>query len=290
MAVNPKQFEEKPWRKPVRYFKEGIYVTLGKLLRSLGFLKGMPNQPVFIVGSPRSGTSIFNKMISECKDVADFSEAIFVWSPQDKDKNCDHVKGEDDVSQEDEERIKGGFGFYQFIRGKRIFVNKCPRSSVRIPFIQKIFPEAKYIHVYRDGRAVVNSIIDIVEREDFRKDIPLGAFCKPHNWKDLMKLERLECHSHQWKEIMIAIQNDSKMIDKDQWLEVKYEDFCINPSDVMSEVFKFINAEPTEQQLLKIKQMPQKNDQKWRKTFSGEEVSIMNNIMADQLTAYDYKI
>lgn len=227
LAVDPKQFEEKKWRKPLRHFKEDLFVFAGRTMRAVGGLKGYPKRPVFILGSPRSGTSIFNKMISECHDVADLSEAIFIWSPSDTDPDCDHVKGAAALREADINRIKGAFGFYQFIRRKEIFVNKCPRSSVRISYIKKIFPDAKFIHVYRDGRAVVNSIIDLVDREDFRKSMPLGGFCKPGNWRDLMEMNELERHSHQWSEIMKEIYAESKKFSDQQWLDVKYEDFAV---------------------------------------------------------------
>lgn len=290
MAVNSKQFEEKQWRKPLRYLKEDVYVALGKGLHSAGFLKGYPNQPVFIIGSPRSGTSIFNKMIAECEDVANFSEAIYIWSPGDKDPECDHVKGASDATDEEARRIKGAFGFYQFSRRKRIFVNKCPRSSVRLPFIEAIFPEAKYIHVYRDGRAVVSSILDLIEREPFRQSIPLGAFCKPADWRELVKMEPLVRHACQWRDIMQTIREDSGAIDKKQWLDVSYEEFCRKPGETMSSVFEFMGARPGKEQIRNIENMPQKNDQKWRQRFSDEEIASMNEIMGQQLRAYNYDL
>jgi len=290
MAVNPKQFEEKQWRKPLRYFKEGIYVFLGKTIRGMGLLREYPKNPFFIVGSPRSGTSIFDKMISECQDVAVFSEAIYIWSPGDKDINTDHVKRVIDVSEEDEGRIKGAFGFYQFLKGSKIFLNKCPRSSVRIPFIRALFPDAKFIHVYRDGRAVVNSIINLIDREDFRKSIPLGGFCKPENWRDLVEMEAVERHSHQWLEIMRELHTVSKEFSDEQWLDVSYEDFCGDPGKVMKDVFRFMNVKPTEILLEKIRRMPLKSKQKWRQNFSEREIESMNRIMEIQLETYGYEL
>ncbi|MFC1666055.1 sulfotransferase [Pseudomonadota bacterium] len=290
MAIDPKKFEAKPWRKPLRKFKECLFIILGKFMRSMGLLRNFPKNPVFIIGCPRSGTSIFNKMISECQDVANLSEAIYIWSPGDTDIYSNHVKSATDVSPEEEKRIKGAFGFYQFLKRKRIFVNKCPRSSVRVPFIRAIFPDAKYIHVYRDGRAVVNSIINIIEREDFRKCIPLGAFCKPKNWRNLAKMPSVEGHSYQWLEIIKEVQTASTGFDDSQWLNVSYEAFCSDPGKVMSGVFQFMNVNPTEKLLMNISQMPLSNNQKWRQKFSNNEIETMNRIMGKQLTAYGYEL
>lgn len=277
-------------RKPVRHLKEDLFVLLGKVLIRVGLLKGYPKNPVFIVGSPRSGTSIFNKMIAECDDVANLSEAIFIWSPSDRNPDCDHVKTAEDATPEEALRIRSGFGFYQFIRRKRVFVNKCPRSSVRLAFIKRLFPEARYIHVYRDGRAVVASIINIIEREKFRQQIPLGAFCKPANWRDYMDMNVVERHSHQWNDIMATIREDSASLDKDKWVDVRYEDFCRNPKDTMKEIFDFIDVTPTQGQLERIADMPQPNDMKWLEQFSSEEIDTMNRVMRPQLAAYGYSL
>lgn len=290
MAVNPRQFEEKPWRKPLRHRKEDIFVLAGRGLMALGLLAGYPQNPVFILGSPRSGTSIFNKMISECPDVADLSEAIHIWSPGDRDPDCDHVKVAGDVAPADERRIKGAFGFYQRMYGKAVFVNKCPRSSVRIGYINAMFPDARYIHVYRDGRAVVNSILDISARERFRQQIPLGGFCKPANWRELAQQEPLECHARQWSGIMQAIRTDSSVVQADRWLDVRYEDFCRAPSEVMQRVFSFIGASPTQALLDRIGDMPLAGDDKWRSVFNEEEKSRMTDIMAPELMAYGYAL
>ncbi|MCU7858718.1 MAG: sulfotransferase [Candidatus Thiodiazotropha sp. (ex Lucinoma kastoroae)] len=290
MAVEPKRFEEKQWRKPVRYLKEGFYVFFGRLMRYMSLYLDYPRNPVFIVGCPRSGTSIFNKMIAECTEVADFSEAIYIWEPRDRDGSRDHVKVAEDVKKEDENRIKGAFGFYQLLRRKRIFVNKCPRSSVRISFIKKIFPQAKFIHVYRDGRAVVNSIISITEREEFRKRIPLGGFCKPSNWRDLLDMVPTERHAHQWLEIMRGLNHAANSSDKDMWLDVSYEEFCANPSEIMKQAFNFIDIQPTEKLLDDIQRMPLSHNEKWRKKFSLEDLELMNEIMKEQLDVYGYQL
>jgi len=42
--------------------------------------------------------------------------------------------------------------------GCQLVVDKSPRNSLRVPFIRRIFPEARYIYIIRDGRDVTLSI------------------------------------------------------------------------------------------------------------------------------------
>lgn len=137
---------------------------------------------------------------------------------------------------------------------------------------------------------MVSSMIDIIAREKFRQSIPFGAFCKPENWRELMKMDKLERHSHQWREIIQVIGEESEKIDDALWLDVCYEDFCGDPGKIMREVFHFIGTEPTAAQLLKIQQMPQENNQKWRTKFSPSETNTMTRIMEQQLIAYNYRL
>jgi len=46
---------------------------------------------------------------------------------------------------------------YLDLRGKQIFAEKTPSNSYCFPQLSEIFPEAKFIHIYRDGRDVVCS-------------------------------------------------------------------------------------------------------------------------------------
>jgi len=68
---------------------------------------------VFILVSPRSGTSIFSAMISANPNIANLSEAIYVWEPKDPQYSNDHIKAASDVTPNEIAGIRGAFGFYQ---------------------------------------------------------------------------------------------------------------------------------------------------------------------------------
>jgi len=47
---------------------------------------------------------------------------------------------------------------YRNKRGTKLVVDKSPRNSLKIPFILEIFPNAKFVHILRDGRDATLSI------------------------------------------------------------------------------------------------------------------------------------
>ena len=288
MVISPDLFVEKQWKRPLRIAAEQAYARFGSLVFELGLARDCPRNPVFIVGSPRSGTSIFNIMISTNPDIADLSEAIYIWEPGDRDHSSSHIKTAADVTPAHIARIRGAFGFYQRMKGKRYFVNKNPRSSVRIGFIQAIFPEAYFIHIVRDGRAVVNSILGIIKRERYRQKIPLGGFCKPRNWRELLAMPPLERHAAQWAGIMKEIDTSKRAVPEDRWIEIKYEELCSDPCRHLEDIYCRIGIPADGKTLEQIKGMARSQNYKWLQKYSVEDIELMNGIMKEPLKRYRY--
>ena len=264
------------------------YGKVASVAHRFGLSKDYPKKSVFIVGCPRSGTSIFSTMLAVNPNIANLSEAIYIWEPRDINHKRDHLKMVSDVTESDMARIRGAFGLYQRIKGKPCFVNKNPRSSVRIGFIQKIFPEAYFIHIVRDGRAVVNSIMNIIKRQSHRQSIPLGGFCKPRHWKNLLDLSDLERHARQWVGIINEIETSKNLVPKDQWIEVKYEEFCLDPCKYLADIYKQLGLSVDDKILHIIKGMAKSQNHKWRGKFSRQELAYMDVIMSHWLRHYGY--
>jgi len=52
--------------------------------------------------------------------------------------------------------IRQAFEKYERTHGG-VVVEKTPSNVLRIPFINEVFPEARYIHIYRNGYDSVSS-------------------------------------------------------------------------------------------------------------------------------------
>ena len=111
----------------------------------------------FIVGSPRSGTTVLAQLLGRHPEVAQLYEPYFLWE-------WHTGPGEDDrrVSSQADQRVKGflrsEFDAYRRKAGASVLVEKTPVNSFRIPFIQAVFPNARWIHLLRDGRDATVSI------------------------------------------------------------------------------------------------------------------------------------
>lgn len=138
--------------------------------------------------------------------------------------------------------------FYNFFlqryekQRKKIFLHKYTGWS-RIGFFLKIFPEAKFIHVMRDGRAVANSWLQMPW---------WGGYRGPENWLwgNLSEPYLSEWHDSEqsyitlsaigWKILMNSYEQASRNLTKEQYLFLRCEDFLINPYETMENLLSFI--------------------------------------------------
>ena len=111
---------------------------------------------------------------------------------------------------------------YRSARGRRRWAEKTPLNVRHIPWILDRFPEARFIHVVRDGRDVVCSMRQHPDRRWVD-----GAWVKVH------RPLTLEQYAQRWvadTEAGVAHRADPR------YLEVRYEDLVQDPSGVLGQL------------------------------------------------------
>jgi hypothetical protein len=130
-----------------------------------------------IIGAPRSGTSILGRVLDLHPVISTWVEPYYIWDHYFRDAQDDEVAAEqatDDVRI----WIRKAFTRYLKVRKVEKVVDKSPRNCLKLPFIKKIFPEARYIFILRDGRDTILSILSQWEgkREIFAKNRKSGQW------------------------------------------------------------------------------------------------------------------
>ncbi|RLD67733.1 MAG: hypothetical protein DRI84_01595 [Bacteroidetes bacterium] len=113
------------------------------------------------------------------------------------------------------------------LRADKTPLFKNPFHSLRIPYIRKHFPEARYIHIYRNPLKVIPSSIhmwNIVGRQNILK----GRWIEP----SIENIARL------YRKIIIGIRNEFQSMKSNLNVEIQFENLEKNPVDTVKEIYK----------------------------------------------------
>ena len=124
-------------------------------------------QPLFILGTGRSGTTILGVVLSMHRDVGFLNEPKALWHSiyPDEDLVGSYSRGlaryRLDASDADKLVRKNGrrlFGAYLAATFSTRVVDKYPELIFRVPFVKAIFPDAKFLFLVRNGWDTCHSI------------------------------------------------------------------------------------------------------------------------------------
>ena len=254
--------------------------------------------PIFIVGAPRSGTGIFYRTMANHPDLAWISnitkkfpsslfltriimlfrndhrptEANNVW--QKFAGNEDESLGRNDVTGAARKYFHRVVQNNLRIFNKPRFANKCPGNSVRVEFLQEIFPDAIFIHIIRDGRAAAYSIMR--SRMEHSGDY---WSVKPSDWQNLLKLPLVDACALQWKMTVECILHSAKSLPREQYMEVKYEDFVAQPAEIFQQVGEQCDLIWQDDLLQTVTAGMDNRNYKWRMEMSDEDQTTLSALL-----------
>lgn len=107
------------------------------------------SRPIVILGAPRSGTTLLSNILGKHTDVAHLIEPRMTWRFG-NDRKSDLLKPEHATPQVIA-HIRRKFAHFVREQGKTRLVEKTPSNSIRPAFVQKVFPDAIFIHIIRNG-------------------------------------------------------------------------------------------------------------------------------------------
>lgn len=204
---------------------------------------------VFIVGSPRSGTTWLARLMGAHPEVAATQETELVnrylrpwydaWDaqlPADADQWHRHrYRGLPSVLtvQEFEDSVGGlARAVYAKVLGlkptARVVVDKNPEYSLHVGMIRRVFPDAAVLHLVRDGRAVAASML-AASRGWGRDWAPTNVRLAAQTWR-------------------ANVEGARSAADSGRYLEVRYEELTADGPGVLSECLRFagVDSDPGE--------------------------------------------
>ncbi len=129
--------------------------------------------PLFFVGSGRSGTNLLASLLASHPAIAVYPyEANDLWHPSSfpwhgsagetppiwQDARRFTEASLESRSPRDDRKVRALLGAYETLKGGSCVVNKSAMVTFMIPHIVTAFPDVRFIHLVRDGRAVALSL------------------------------------------------------------------------------------------------------------------------------------
>jgi len=162
----------------------------------------------------------------------------------------------------------------------------------RIGFLREIFPDARFVHILRDGRAVANSNIQV----DF-----WDGWQGPTRWKfgDLTPEEQEAWKRHnesfvalagiEWNRLMAATIKASQPLGPEAFLEVKYEDACADPVAAFRKIAGFCELPWSAEFERSVQDSAlQSQNTKWQRDLTPEQQRILEDVVCDYLKVFGY--
>ena len=292
-------------------------------------LSAFRNDPIYVIGSPRSGTSLLRLMLTCHPKIlippeghfflwleAKFGQMTFPEASQQfidelvetkkfetwgVEKNLLEKLFNKYVPQNFRDAVALVYCSYGILKGRSEFKYWGDKNKLwkdKLYNVLDYFPNSKFVHIVRDGRDVACSIKELSAKE--MHTIKYGPKM-PDNINNIA--------SH-WATNLIFIQKFLSSLGQDKYITVRYEDLILSPKITLTKITEFLQLEFSELMLdyarrnrdeqlepaatmqwkLKLNdELEQSNIGKFRTSLTKQEVAIFENHCEGILKYYGYK-
>ena len=141
---------------------------------------------------------------------------------------------------------------------------KTPASMLNLDFIHEIFPDGLFVHIHRDPRGIVNSMLSVP--------------WSPSNVEDASHM--LKQTFRKWFEV-----KERLSLPAGQLLEVKLEDFVTAPQEFLDSVVSTAGLSPEQ---LDLPEMSPDRIMSWKQKLSSSDINTINEILEEEIKLLGY--
>ena len=220
--------------------------------------------PLIIIGAPRSGTNMLRDLLVKLNGLETWpcDEINYIWRHGNRSYSSDEFTASM-ASPSVKSYIRGQFDTFARQNHNKQIVEKTCANSLRVQFVDQVFPQAKYIFIVRDG---VDSVASATHRWKAKLDLnyilrkaryvppsDLPYYASKYIYTRIYKLfssekrlslwgpqlddldSLLETYTLeqvcaiQWQRCVENAEQDFSNIASDRIYKIKYEDFVSSP-------------------------------------------------------------
>lgn len=218
-----------------------------------------PRRPVFLVGCPRSGTSLLFDLLRRHEALQGLAEEGHVlWNayqhPGRKGWASDRATAED-VGESDPVYL---YSAIRHIARRSRFIDKTPKNVLRLPYLSALFPDATFVFIKRDGPDTVNSLIEgWVARRGLSYRLPVSlqlteyhgrmwSYILPPGWRERSRSSIAEVAALQYIASNETALDDREQLPMDRLVEITFEDLLARPVLEVGRLLECLDLSPSE--------------------------------------------
>ena len=266
--------------------------------------------PLILLGVSRSGTTLLRVILDRSPGIAIPDESFFVpLLARRHGRRIDAAEFLDDVARvptirewglaaaDVAPRVRSGMTTGEAIAavfeahaeraGKPRWGDKTPMYMRHLSLLARLFPDAQYVHLVRDGRDAALSFLEM----------PEGTFTR--TWAHPTTPATFACL---WRKEVEAARSLGREVGSERYLEVRYEELVARPEPIVREICAFANipyepamldymgavdvsAKPHQQRLLTP---PTRGVRSWRDDMRSSDVKGFEDVAGNLLRELGY--
>jgi hypothetical protein len=229
--------------------------------------RNLPARPVFIVSAPRSGSTLLFESMAVSPQVCTLGgeahwlvEQFPELRPGAPGVDSNRLGGERvnadvaaQIGRSLWERMvdceRAAVSIDDLVTRNLRWFEKTPKNSLRIPFLNRLFPDALFVYLWRDPRGNVSSIMDAWRAGGWVTYPALDGWdgpwsmILPPGWQALRGQPLEEIAAYQWERTNNIILDDLQVRPRERWAVVEYDEFVRDPASVLRGVCDFAGLE-----------------------------------------------
>jgi hypothetical protein len=199
----------------------------------------------------------------------------------------------DDASAWLSGRLRGFFDERAAAQGRPLFLHKFtgwPRAGL----LHAVFPEARFVHVVRDGRDVASSLVQQPWWQGFRGPAAWGfGPLSPEDEATWLESGRsfAVLAGLEWKVLMEAFAAARSAVPEESWLEVRYEDVVERPREQVERLLAHLGLDWTDafDRAFVGLEFSRSRSGAYREELSSRDADLLDRVLAPALRAHGYE-
>jgi Sulfotransferase family len=194
------------------------------------------HRPIFIVGCPRSGTSLLRRILDSHPSISCGPESRILWGFRTmEENNWSTLVGFGLSLEQWRTNVRSFFESlhrnYADQQGKARWADKSPDYALMLDYIDTLYPECQIVHIVRDPRDVVDA------------------------WRRFYGPKSLARSGQAWVRYVGSAHRFAAAQLKSKMIELRYEDLVREPEPTLRQLLEWL-GEPWDERVLDFARQP----------------------------------